>query len=176
MTVICPAFPVLSAVLNNPLPVPEMDTSSLAVSPSVPPAPAPLVLLSTRAPPVRVKLLTFSETLPALPILEVLLRTCAPREAKSVRIQQNAPSTPCPDVSTDIFPPSAIVNVGTGANAGADTVICPAFPVLDAVLNNPLPVPEMDTNSLAVNPSVPPAPSPARAAHNLRPARQGKSF
>ena len=40
------------------------------------------------------------------------------------------PALPAPEVSTEIFPPSAIVNVGTGANAGADTIICPAFPVL----------------------------------------------
>ena len=84
-TVICPAFPVLDAVLNNPLPAPEIDTNSLAVSPSVPPAPAPLVLLSTRDPPVWVKLLTLSEMLPALPILEV---------------------------ATEIVPPSPIVSAG----------------------------------------------------------------
>jgi len=69
------------------------------------------------------------------------------------------PAFPAPDVATDIVPPSAIVSVGTGANAGAVTVICPAFPVLDAVLNNPLPAPEMETNSLAVTANVPPAPS-----------------
>ena len=82
---------------------------------------------------MRLKVFAFSETLPAfLP----------------------------PDVATEIFPLSAIVNVGTGVRPGAATVICPAFPVLDAVLNNPLPVPEMDTSSLAVSPSVPPAPAP----------------
>ena len=161
-TVICPAFPVLDAVLNSPLPVPEMDTSSLAVNSSVPPAPAPLVLLSTRdPPPVWVKLLTLSEMLPALPILEVLLRTCAPPARLRVfAFSRMLPALPAPDVATDIVPPSAIVNVGTGANAGADTVICPAFPLLAAVLNNPLPAPEIETNSPAVNASVPPAPSP----------------
>ena len=128
-TVICPAFPVLDAVLNNPLPVPEIETSSLAVSPSVPPAPAPLVLLSTRAPPVCVRLLTFSEMLPALPL---------------------------PSVATEIVPLSPIVNVGV------ETVICPAFPVLDAVdavLNNPLgrlPLPEIDMDSFAVAVTLPP--------------------
>ena len=117
-----------------------MDTSSLAVNPSVPPAPAPLVLLSTRdPPPVWVKLLTLSEMLPALPILVVLLRTCAPPVRLRVfAFSKMLPALPAPDVATDIVPPSAIVNVGTGAKAGADTVICPAFPVLEAVLNNPL--------------------------------------
>ena len=197
-TVICPAFPVLSAVLNSPLPVPEIDTSSLAVRPSVPPAPAPLVLLSTRDPPVWVKLLTFSEMLPALPILEVateivpplaiarvgvetvtspafpvldavlksplpkpeneadsvaasvtlppcpeplvLLTTCAPPvRLKLFAFSKILPALPAPKVSTEIFPPSAIANVGTGANAGAVTVICPALPVLAAVLNSPVP-------------------------------------
>ena len=70
------------------------------------------------------------------------------------------PALPAPEVATDIVPPSAIVNVGTGVEPGAATVICPAFPVLDAVLNNPLPAPEMETNSPAVTASVPPAPSP----------------
>ena len=84
-TVICPAFPVLDAVLNNPLPVPEMDTSSLAVSPSVPPAPAPLVLLSTRAPSVCVKLLT---------------------------VERDAAGIAAPAVATEIVPPSPIVSVG----------------------------------------------------------------
>ena len=161
-TVICPAFPVLDAVLNNPLPAPEMDTSSLAVNSSVPPAPAPLVLLSTRdPPPVWVKLLTLSEMLPALPILEVLLRTCAPPARLRVfAFSKMLPALPAPDVATDIVPPSAIVNVGTGANAGADTVICPAFPVLEAVLNNPLAwlplLPEMDMDSVAVAVTLPP--------------------
>jgi hypothetical protein len=70
------------------------------------------------------------------------------------------PALPAPDVATDIVPPSAMVSVGTGANAGAVTVICPAFPVLDAVLSNPLPAPEMETISPAVTATVPPAPSP----------------
>jgi hypothetical protein len=109
-----------------------METNSLAVTASIPPAPSPVVLLTTCAPPVCVKLLTFSEILPALPP---------------------------PEVATEIFPPSAIVSDGTGAKAGADTVICPALPVLEAVLNNPLPAPEMETNSLAVTASIPPAPS-----------------
>jgi hypothetical protein len=70
------------------------------------------------------------------------------------------PALPAPDVSTEIFPPSAIVNVGTGAKAGAVTVIRPAFPVPDAVLNKPPLAPEIDTSSLAVSSKVPPAPSP----------------
>jgi hypothetical protein len=62
-----------------------METNSLAVTASIPPAPSPVVLLTTCAPPVCVRLLAFTEILPALPP---------------------------PDVSTEIFPPSAIVNVG----------------------------------------------------------------
>ena len=113
------------------------------------------MLLSTRdPPPVWVKLLTLSEMLPALPILEVLLRTCAPPARLRVfAFSRMLPALPAPDVATDIVPPSAIVNVGTGANAGADTVICPAFPVLDAVLNNPLarlPLPEIESTRVAV--------------------------
>ena len=42
------------------------------------------------------------------------------------------PALPMPEVATEIVPPSPIVNVGV------DTAIWPAFPVLDAVLNNPL--------------------------------------
>ena len=41
-------------------------------------------------------------------------------------------------VATEIVPPPPIVNVGVVR------VICPAFPVLDAVLNNPLHAPEID--------------------------------
>ena len=48
------------------------------------------------------------------------------------------PALPAPDVATEICPLSEMLKVGTGANPGAVTVICPAFPVLDAVLNNPL--------------------------------------
>ena len=86
---------------------------------------------------MRLKLFAFKKILPALPAPDSLS-----------------------DVTTDIFPLSPIVNVGTGVEPGAATVICPAFPVPDAVLNNPLPAPEMDTSSLAVNSSVPPAPAP----------------
>jgi hypothetical protein len=126
-TVISPAFPVLEAVLNSPLPTPEKEADSVAVTVTLPPWPEPLVLLTTCAPPVCVKLLTFSETLPAFP---------------------------APDVATEIVPPSPIVNVGV------ETVTSPAFPVLDVVLNSPLPAPDIETNSLAVAPTVPPAPLP----------------
>ena len=95
------------------------------------------MLLTTCAPPVRLKLFAFSEDTPGASCSRLL-----------------------DDVATDIFPLSPIVNVGTGVEPGAVTVICPAFPVLDAVLNNPLPVPEIDTSSLAVSSSVPPAPAP----------------
>ena len=66
------------------------------------------------------------------------------------------PALPAPDVATDIVPPSAIVNVGTGANAGAVTVICPAFPVSDAVLKSPLPNPENEADSVAASVRFPP--------------------
>ena len=61
-----------------------------------------------------------------------------------------------PVVATDIFALSAIVNVGTGANDGAETVICPALPVLDAVLNNPLPEPEIVAELAAAIATLPP--------------------
>jgi hypothetical protein len=94
------------------------------------------VLLTTCEPPVRLKVFAFSKMLPALP---------------------------APTVSTEIFPPSAIANVGTGAVPGAVTVISPAFPVLDAVLNNPLgplPLPETETELAAVTVKFPPSPAP----------------
>jgi hypothetical protein len=43
------------------------------------------------------------------------------------------PAFPAPDVATEIVPPSPMVNVGV------ETLICPALPVLEAVLNNPVP-------------------------------------
>ena len=65
-----------------------------------------------------------SEMLPALPILVVRLTTCAPLvRVRLFAFSKMLPALPAPDVSTEIFPPSAIVSVGTGANAGADTVI-----------------------------------------------------
>ena len=63
------------------------------------------MLLTTCAPPVRLKVFTFARIFPALP---------------------------APAVATEILPPSATVNVGV------DTAICPAFPVLEAVLKMPL--------------------------------------
>ena len=121
--VICPAFPVLDAVLSKPLPAPEMETRSLAVTASVPPAPPPVVLLAICDPLARVKLLTLREMLPALP---------------------------APEVATEIAPLSPIVNVGVV------TVIWPAFPVFDAVLNSPPPLPEIDMESAAVTVTLPP--------------------
>jgi hypothetical protein len=115
VTLTSPAFPVLDAVLNNPLgrlPLPEIEIDSPAVAVTLPPCPEPLVLLTTCAPPVRLRVFALSKMLPALP---------------------------APDVSTEIFPPSTIANIATGANAGAVTVICPALPVLAAVLNSPVP-------------------------------------
>jgi hypothetical protein len=151
-TLTSPAFPVLEAVLNNPLgilPLPKMDMDSVAVAVTLPPCPAPLVLLTTCAPPVRLTALAFNKMLPALP---------------------------APDVATDIVPPSAIVNVGTGVNAGADTVISPAFPVLAAVLNNPLPGPEMEIDSPAVTATVPPAPSPVVLLRTCEPLARLRLF
>jgi hypothetical protein len=84
-TVTSPAFPVLEAVLNNPLPGPEIETNSLTVTATVPPTPSPVVLLTTCAPPVCAKLLTFNKMLPAFP---------------------------APEVATEIVPLSPIVNVG----------------------------------------------------------------
>ena len=82
---ILPPAPVPDAVLNRPVPGPEIEAEFAAVTVTSPPRPAPVVLLSTLAPPVCVKLVTFSAMLPALPP---------------------------PEVFTDIAPLSAIVNVG----------------------------------------------------------------
>ena len=84
-SVILPPAPVPDAVLNSPLPAPEMVAELAAVTVRSPPRPPLAVLLSTRAPLVWVKLFTFKAMLPALPL---------------------------PEVATEIFPPSAIVNVG----------------------------------------------------------------
>jgi hypothetical protein len=42
------------------------------------------------------------------------------------------------------------------AKVGVETVTSPALPVLDAVLNNPLPKPENDADSVAVRVTFPP--------------------
>jgi hypothetical protein len=130
-TVTSPAFPVLDAVLKSPLPKPEKDADSVAVAITLPPCPAPLVLLTTCDPLARLKIFAFSKMLPALP---------------------------APDVATDIVPPSAMFNVGTGANPGAVTVICPAFPVLEVVLKSPLAKPDNEADSLAMTVMFPPWP------------------
>ena len=67
------------------------------------------------------------------------------------------PALPLPSVATEIVAPSPIVNVGV------ETVICPAFPVLDDVLNNPLarfPLPEREIDSPVVAVTLPPCPEP----------------
>jgi hypothetical protein len=49
-TLTSPAFPVLDAVLNSPLaslPLPETEIELAAVTIKFPPAPAPVVLLTT---------------------------------------------------------------------------------------------------------------------------------
>jgi len=46
-TVTSPAFPVLDAVLKSPLPKPENEADSLAMSVTFPPWPALVVLLTT---------------------------------------------------------------------------------------------------------------------------------
>ena len=120
---ICPALPALDAVLKSPPPIPAIVTASVAVTPSVPPPPAPAVLLVTCEPPVRLKLFTFSEALPALP---------------------------APEVATEIIPPSAMVNIGVVK------LIAPALPVLDAALNNPLLLPEIEVEFAAVTITLPP--------------------
>jgi hypothetical protein len=126
VTVIWPALPVPDAVLNNPLPAPEIETNSPAVTATVPPAPSLVVLLRTCAPLVCVRVLTLSEMLPALP---------------------------APSVATEIVPPFM-------AKVGVETVISPAFPVLEAVLKSPLPEPENEADSVAANARFPPRPAP----------------
>jgi hypothetical protein len=129
-TVICPALPVLSAVLKRPLAeppgdVPEIETE-FAVTPRLPPWPALLVLLETWAPPLRLSVPTFSVA---------------------------SPARPPPEVATEIVPPSPIVKVG------AKTIIWPALPVPSAVLNKPLAgleLPEIEISAVALTVTVPP--------------------
>ena len=73
------------AVLKSPLPASEIVAELAAVTVKSPPVPPLLVLLSTLAPPVCVKLFTFSWMLPAFPV---------------------------PEVATEIVPPPLIVKVG----------------------------------------------------------------
>jgi hypothetical protein len=119
-------LPVLDAVLNNPLPAPEMETNSPAVTASVPPAPAPLVLLSTRAPPACVKLLTLSAMLPALP---------------------------APSVATEILAASAIVKVGVETLISPALPVLEA--VLNSPLAW-LPLPEIEIDCPAFAVTLPP--------------------
>ena len=87
---------------------------------------------------------------PPAPPPVVLLAICDPlQESSYSRSARYYRRFQLPMSQRISFRRRAIVSVGTGANAGAVTVICPAFPVLDAVLNNPLPAPEMETNSLS---------------------------
>ena len=125
--VMSPPAPDPDAVLNSPVPGSEIVAEFAAMTVKSPPCPAPVVLLSTVAPPVSEKSVTFNDALPALP---------------------------APEVATEIVPPLFIVNVGVV------TVIAPALPVLDAVLNNPLPALEIAPDPVAVTTSVPPAPAP----------------
>jgi hypothetical protein len=97
---------MLEVVLSNPLSEPEIETTSTAVTPTLPPTPSPVVLLRTWAPLARLRLFTFNEILPA---------------------------SPAPSVAAEIVPPSLIAKIGV------ETATSPAFPVPEAVLNNPLP-------------------------------------
>jgi hypothetical protein len=84
-TVTSPAFPVLDAVLKSPLPEPKNEADSVAVADTLPPLPALVVLLTTWAPLVRLRLLAFRDTLPA---------------------------SPAPDVATEIVPPLLMAKCG----------------------------------------------------------------
>jgi hypothetical protein len=59
------------------------------------------------------------------------------------------PALPAPSVATEIVPPLM-------AKVGVETVISPAFPIFDAVLNSPVPVPEIETELAAVTVKSPP--------------------
>src|SRR4029434_5129636 len=136
----------LDAVLNNPVPEPDIEAEFAAVTVTSPPSPPPLVLLSTLAPLVCMKLVTFSAMLPAFP---------------------------GPDVATEIVPPSPMASVGV------ETLICPAFPVLEDVLNNPLgwlPLPEIKIDSPAVAATLPPCPEPLVLLTTCDPPARLKEF
>ena len=81
------------------------------------------------------------------------------------------PALPLPDVATDIFPPSASANVGTGAKAGADTVISPRVPGARRGTEQSTPgskPPEIETDSVAVTVTASHQPTTARAAFDPR--------
>jgi hypothetical protein len=141
--VIWPAAPVAEAVLKSPLPKPENDADSVAVRVRFPPWPSLIVLLSIRAPPVCVRLLTFSAMLPAAPV---------------------------PEVAAEIVPLSLIVKVGAVTAIVPPGPVPEAvlkIPLLGSVLKGLPPTsgfgefPEMDTESAAMItfPPEPKAPS-----------------
>ena len=84
-TLISPAFPVLDAVLNNPLPEPENEAVRWPSAPDFPASASTARAAVDPSTTCQVKLFTFSEMLPALPR---------------------------PKCHTDIFPLSPIVKVG----------------------------------------------------------------
>ena len=87
-------------------------------------------MLTTCAPPVRLKLLTFSNTLPAFP---------------------------APDVATEIAPPLLIAKVGVDTLTSPASPVFDA--VLNNPLGR-LPLPEMEIELFAVTAKFPPPPAP----------------
>jgi hypothetical protein len=101
------------------------------------------------------------------PVLEATI-DAPPRRLTELAAILMSPPRPCPEVATEITPPSVTVN------AGVDTLIVPAGPAAEAVLNSPLllsgltpktgslDLPEMLTEPVALSDNVPPAPWPPR--------------
>src|SRR4029453_10574072 len=104
VTAICPASPVLEAVLNSPVPGPETDVLP-AVTAMLPPRPAALVLLSSRAPVPRVRVPAFTWISPAGPVPEVVEKSPAPPatdRAPPVASTLTVPPRPAPVVLLSI--------------------------------------------------------------------------
>jgi hypothetical protein len=88
---------------------------------------------------------------PPDPLPPVLLSTLAPPDCvKLVTLSAMFPAFPPPVVATEIAPPSPMVKFGV------ETVTSPAFPVLDAVLNNPVPCPDIEAEFTALAVTLPP--------------------
>ena len=121
----------LEAVLNNPLSAPVTATELRAVTTVLPPCPLPEVLLSIRAPLVRVRASVSMWTSPAVP---------------------------GPVVATDILPPP--LNPSLGVEISMDPAEPARGFWLEAVLNNPLSGSAIVRESLAVTVRPPPDPVP----------------
>src|SRR5215813_9375667 len=162
---ILPPAPLPEAVLNSPLPGPEIE-AELTVTVTSPPWPAPDVLLSTLAPPACAKLPTFSDILPALPLPEVFTDNVPPSEIVSVGVDTvicpafPEPAKSCP-ASTSIPALSEVrlLPFWTSIRLALREIL-PALPLPNVVVDTVLPAPEIEMLSAAVKVTSPARPVP----------------